>query len=211
MADNTEKPESETTETEKNNAESIPATTDTASDVSETKNDNSDLASDATETGSGDNKPASGNTETKVVRVQFSVRTNKENKEFFDDFHKRLKQQNPDATADQTLTLLFDLAEKAVTNIPELIEKVHQLESRKPEIKEVIKETVKEVPVKLQQHQVLIEFDEGMIEMIRKCRPFLKKKSVLTWDSDAEFISKLTTAGIKKFLLLHCDNIINPL
>lgn len=201
---------SENTETLKNNAESTSTNTDTTSDVSETANDNSDFASGSTETGSGDKKTASGNTVTKAERVQFSVRTNKENKRFFDEFHDHLKKTNPDTTADQALTMLFDMASQA-SHIPDLLKKVEILENKAPEIKEVIKEVVKEIPVKLEPSQVLIGFDQGMIDMIRKCRPFLKKKSVLTWDNDAEFMSKLTTASIRKFLLLHCDHIINPL
>ncbi len=210
MEKNTEKTGTETTETVKNNAETNPATTVTDNGNSETSKDSNAKVDENEETGSGNNKTASGNSESKVQRVQFSVRTVKENKEFFDEFHRRIKQQNPEATADHALSLLFEMAEQAL-HIPDLMAKIQALESRQPEIREVPKEVVKEVPVKLLDNQALITFDDKMIEMIRKCRPFLKKKSVLTWENDAEFISKLTTASIRKFLLLHCDNVINPL
>lgn len=215
----------ETEDTSTKSAESTPETevtadanTDTANEVSGDTDKTPTTDSETEKSGTGNNDTGAGDAVKAKKRVQFSVRTDAGNKEYFDTIWAEIKKTNPDATADEVLTFIFELSRMASVQLPalnkeneELKRQVSFLKTEPPKEKIVEKEVVKEVPVKLEANQVLVSFDPKLMDMIRKCRPFLKKKKILEWNNDSEFVSQLVSKSTLKFLKYHCDDILNPL
>lgn len=103
--------------------------------------------------------------------------------------------------------------------IPQAFAEVIRLAKREPEIKEIVKEIEKQVEVekrveiekKLLPGQIIVSLDEETVNNIRKCRPFIAKKTdYMEYErgNDQAFINALVNRCVNKLLKYDFDYIL---